>query len=213
MTAGIAGANEKDYHLGGMRPSVHMTNAQTGDYRNAVAGDGCPRCEQGRLTFHRGIEVGHVFKLGTKYSEAMNAKFLNASGTEQPFIMGCYGIGVSRMLSAILEQHSDGNGIMWPASVAPYHVHVVPVSVKDQTQMDLAEHIAARLQEAGVEVLLDDRTERPGVKFKDSDLIGIPLRIVVGKHASEGRVELKFRKEAEARTVDLEEAISIACDM
>ncbi|MGM0879487.1 MAG: proline--tRNA ligase [Bacillota bacterium] len=210
MEAGIAGANEKDYHLGNVKPSVHLTNAQVGDYRNAAAGDKCPRCGQGRLTFHRGIEVGHVFKLGTKYSEALNARFLNAAGTEQPLIMGCYGIGVSRLLSAVLEQHSDSNGIIWPESIAPYRVHVVPVSSKDQVQMDLAMHIAARLSDAGIETLLDDRDERPGVKFKDSDLIGIPLRIVVGKHAAEGIVELKRRNEAQAQTIGLEEAILIA---
>lgn len=210
MDAGIAGANEKDYHFGGVIPDVHLPNALAGDYRNAIAGDCCPRCEQGRLTFHLGIEVGHVFKLGTKYSEAMNAKFLNDSGIEQPLIMGCYGIGVSRLLSAVIEQHSDSNGIIWPKSIAPYHVHVIPVSAKDQVQMDLALHIAARLQEAGVETLLDDRDERPGVKFKDSDLIGIPLRIVAGKQAAEGIVELKFRNEATAQKLGLEEAIAAA---
>ncbi|WP_169083199.1 proline--tRNA ligase [Paenibacillus sp. PL91] len=212
MEAGIAGANEQDYHLGNVQPGVHLANVQVGDFRNAIAGDCCPRCEQGRLTFHRGIEVGHVFKLGTKYSDALNAKFLNASGVEQPFIMGCYGIGVSRLLSAVLEQHADSNGIVWPKSIAPYQVHVVPVSAKDQVQMDLALHIAARLQEAGIEVLLDDRDERPGVKFKDSDLIGIPLRIVIGKHAAEGVVELKLRNEAEAQKLGLEEAIAFALE-
>ncbi|OBZ16746.1 proline--tRNA ligase [Bacillus sp. FJAT-26390] len=212
MEAGIAGANEQDYHVGNVQPRVHLAHAQAGDYRNALAGDGCPRCEQGHLTFHRGIEVGHVFKLGTKYSDALNAKFLNAAGTEQPFIMGCYGIGVSRLLSAVLEQHTDSNGIIWPKAIAPYQVHVVPVSAKDQVQMDLALHIAARLQEAGVETLLDDRDERPGVKFKDSDLIGIPLRIVVGKHAAEGIVELKRRSESEAQKLGLEEAIAFALE-
>lgn len=210
MNAGIAGANEKDYHFGSVNPDDHLANAQAGDYRNAVAGDCCPRCGQGRLSFHLGIEVGHVFKLGTKYSEALNDKFLDATGTEQPLIMGCYGIGVSRLLSAVVEQHSDSNGIIWPKSIAPYHVHVIPVSAKDQAQMDLALHIAARLQEAGVETLLDDRDERPGVKFKDSDLIGIPLRIVVGKHAAEGIVELKLRNEAIVQKLDLEEAIAAA---
>ncbi|OMF37577.1 proline--tRNA ligase [Paenibacillus sp. FSL H8-0548] len=210
MKEGIAGANEQDYHVAHVIPSVHLGNAQAGDYRNAVEGDGCPRCEQGRLTFHRGIEVGHVFKLGTKYSEALNAKFLNASGVEQPLIMGCYGIGVSRLLSAVLEQHSDSNGIIWPKSIAPYHVHIVPVSSKDQVQMDLALQLAASLGEAGLEVLLDDRDERPGVKFKDSDLIGIPLRIVVGKHAAEGIVEVKPRNELESLKLNLEEAIAFA---
>ncbi|MEV5024938.1 proline--tRNA ligase [Paenibacillus sp. LPE1-1-1.1] len=210
MESGIAGANEKDVHLGNVRPNVHLAQAQAGDYRNAAAGDCCPRCAEGSLTFYRGIEVGHVFKLGTKYSESLQAKYLNASGTAQPYIMGCYGIGVSRLLSAVLEQHCDGNGIIWPRSIAPYQVHVVPVSVKDPVQMDLAAHITARLNEAGVDTLMDDRDERPGVKFKDSDLIGIPLRIVVGKHAAEGAVELKVRKAGEIQKLGLEEAISFA---
>lgn len=124
--------------------------------------------------------------------------------------MGCYGIGVSRLLSAVLEQHSDSNGIIWPKSIAPYHVHIVPVSSKDQVQMDLALQLAASLGEAGLEVLLDDRDERPGVKFKDSDLIGIPLRIVVGKHAAEGIVEVKPRNELESLKLNLEEAIAFA---
>ncbi|MDQ8733504.1 proline--tRNA ligase [Paenibacillus sp. LHD-38] len=210
MDSGIAGANEKDFHLGNVKPDVHLAEALAGDYRNAEAGDCCPRCAEGSLTLYRGIEVGHVFKLGTKYSESLQAKYLNASGSMQPFIMGCYGIGVSRLLSAVLEQHSDGNGIVWPRSIAPYQVHVVPVSVKDPVQMDLAMHITARLNEGGVDTLLDDRDERPGVKFKDSDLIGIPLRIVVGKHAAEGAVELKVRKAGEIQKCGLEEAISFA---
>ncbi|NIK75774.1 prolyl-tRNA synthetase [Paenibacillus castaneae] len=212
MESAIAGANERDYHIGNVKPLVHLTHAHTGDYRNAEAGDHCPRCEEGRLTFHRGIEVGHVFKLGTKYSEALHAKFLNAAGSEQPLIMGCYGIGVSRLLSAVLEQHSDENGIVWPKSIAPYQVHIVPVSAKDQVQMDVAAHIEARLQEAGIEALLDDRDERPGVKFKDSDLIGIPIRIVVGKHAADGKVELKYRNDAQALTISIDEAVAKACE-
>ncbi|WP_138751735.1 proline--tRNA ligase [Paenibacillus sinopodophylli] len=210
MESGIAGANEKDYHLHIEQPSSLILKAEAGDYRNAEAGDCCPRCADGRLAFHRGIEVGHVFKLGTKYSETLQAKYLNASGKEQPFIMGCYGIGVSRLLSAVLEQHSDHNGIVWPRAIAPYQVHVVPVSVKDAVQMDLAAHIAARLSAAGVETLLDDRDERPGVKFKDSDLIGIPLRIVIGKQAAEGIVELKVRKSGELHQMALEAALAFA---
>lgn len=210
MESGIAGANEKDFHFGNVLPSVHLKTAEAGDYRNAVVGDQCPRCKQGRLIFNRGIEVGHVFKLGTKYSEVLNARFLDAAGKEQPFIMGCYGIGVSRLLSAVLEQHSDSNGIIWPASIAPYRVHIVPISVKDPVMMDLAAHLEARLSEAGIETLLDDRDERPGVKFKDSDLIGIPLRIVVGKQAADGIVELKWRNDSQAQAFPLDEAVSIA---
>ncbi|MFX3633389.1 MAG: proline--tRNA ligase [Candidatus Pristimantibacillus sp.] len=209
MLSGVAGANEADYHIGHVRPGVHFKIDQVGDFRNAVEGDGCPRCEQGRFVFYRGIEVGHVFKLGTKYSEALNARYLDSTGREQPFIMGCYGIGVSRLLSAVLEQHYDDNGILWPQTITPFHVHVIPISVKDQTQLTLAESICASFKEAGLEVLFDDRDERPGVKFKDSDLIGIPVRIVVGKQASEGIIELKLRSEDQAKAVTVAEAASI----
>lgn len=208
MSTGIAGANEQDYHLKGISPGTHLSGARIGDFRNAEPGDRCPRCSSGRLIFHRGIEVGHVFKLGTKYSEALNAKFVNAEGKEQPFIMGCYGIGISRLLSAVLEQHNDANGIVWPVSIAPYRVHIIPVSVKDEAQAELSARMASRLEEAGVEVLLDDRDERPGVKFKDSDLIGIPIRFVVGKHAAEGIVEVKRRNEPTAVTMGTEEALA-----
>lgn len=208
MLSGIAGANESDYHIRHVRPGVHFKINQEGDYRNAVEGDGCPRCAQGKLVFYRGIEVGHVFKLGTKYSEALNARYLDSTGREQPFIMGCYGIGVSRLLSAVLEQHYDANGIRWPLSITPFHVHVILISAKDETQMVLADSICASFKEAGFEVLMDDRDERPGVKFKDSDLIGIPVRIVVGKQAADGIVELKMRSEDNAIAVTMAEAVS-----
>ncbi|MNL39089.1 Proline--tRNA ligase [compost metagenome] len=155
----------------------------------------------------RGIEVGHVFKLGTKYSEALGAVYSDASGQEQSLIMGCYGIGVSRVLSAVVEQHHDQNGILWPASLAPYQVHIVPLSAKDETQRGLADELYERLTSLGIEVLLDDRDERPGVKFKDSDLIGIPLRIVIGKLAKDRHVEWKERSKAEAEVLDFEDAL------
>jgi prolyl-tRNA synthetase len=210
MAAAIVGANEADYHLANIQPGVHFNSMARGDYRNAAEGDRCPRCEEGRLQFHRGIEIGHVFKLGTKYSEAMEATFLDASGKAQSLIMGCYGIGVSRLLSAVIEQHADEQGIVWPASIAPYHVHIVPVSAKDDTQMSLASQLAERLTAAGIEVLLDDRDERPGVKFKDADLIGIPLRLTVGRQAANGIVEAKLRTEAAAKELTIEEALTMA---
>ncbi|MDQ0059521.1 proline--tRNA ligase [Paenibacillus harenae] len=210
ISSAIVGANEEDYHLVDVQPGVHFTYEASGDYRNAAMGDRCPRCEEGRLQFNRGIEIGHVFKLGTKYSEAMEATFLDAAGKAQPLIMGCYGIGVSRLLSAVIEQHADEQGIVWPASIAPYRVHIVPVSAKDQTQMALALQLAERLEAAGIEWLLDDRDERPGVKFKDADLIGIPLRITVGRQAASGIVEVKRRSEAAAKELSIEEALTMA---
>lgn len=151
-------------------------------------GEPCPRCGA-PLQFHRGIELGHVFKLGTKYSDAMNGKYLDADGREKPLIMGCYGIGVSRVMAAIAEQRISDERLVWPMSVAPFRVHIIPVAVKDETQMQLAEHIYRELSGAGLEPLLDDRDERAGVKFKDADLAGAPLRIIVGRGAASGEVE------------------------
>lgn len=207
MDRAVTGANRTDYHFTNVSPDIHFSISRQADLRNAASGDGCPRCEAGRLTFHRGIEVGHVFKLGTKYSESLGATFTAASGEEKPFIMGCYGIGVSRLLSAIVEQYNDSRGICWPLSIAPYQAHIVPISAKDSIQMDLAKEIADRLSTEGVEVLIDDRDERPGVKFNDSDLIGIPYRIVIGKHASERKVEVKERAEQQAELASIDDAI------
>lgn len=207
MPFAITGANEQDYHIRNVRPGHDFPLEKTGDFRNVIEGDTCPRCE-GTLKFYRGIEVGHVFKLGTKYSDKLGAKYLDANGKEQVMIMGCYGIGVSRVLSAIVEQCSDENGIIWPMSVAPFHVHLIPVSAKDEAQVKVAEDLYNRLRENGVEVLLDDRDERPGVKFKDSDLIGIPVRVTVGKGAVEGRVEYKERKHNEQHDITVEEAFA-----
>lgn len=206
MPSGIVGANEKDYHIRNVRPGVDFPFEQTGDFRNVIEGDQCPRCE-GKLKFYRGIEVGHVFKLGTKYSEKLDATFLDTNGKEQTMIMGCYGIGVSRVLSAIVEQSHDENGIIWPVSIAPFHVHLIPVSVKDEAQMNLAEEVYDRLRAGGIEVLFDDRDERPGVKFKDADLIGIPVRVTIGKHAVDGRVEFKLRHGQESLDLTAEEAV------
>lgn len=208
MDQGIAGANESDYHIRRIVPGRDIQLTETGDFRIVQEGDDCPRCTEGRLKFYRGIEVGHVFKLGTKYSEKMGATYLDASGKERTMIMGCFGIGVSRILSAVIEQHHDEHGIVWPLELAPYRVHVVPVSIKDETQMRLAEQIYDRLRTLGVEVLLDDRDERAGVKFKDADLIGLPVRIVVGKDAGEGKVEFGERGTPGAKVkVTVEEAV------
>ncbi|MCL6459018.1 MAG: proline--tRNA ligase, partial [Gorillibacterium sp.] len=164
-------------------------------------------CKEGTLSFSRGIEIGHVFKLGTKYSEKMKATYLDSSGKEQLMIMGCYGIGVSRILSAVVEQNHDQQGIIWPAALAPFHVHIIPVSVNDPIQMELAEQLVQQLTAMGMEVLLDDRDERPGVKFKDADLYGIPLRIVIGKEAAKGNVEFKERQSKDVIMMSKEEAV------
>ncbi|ACT02442.1 proline--tRNA ligase [Paenibacillus sp. JDR-2] len=209
LDSAIAGANETDYHWKHVRPGAHFVAARLRDVRNAVLGDGCPNCAEGKLRMFRGIEVGQVFKLGTKYSEVMQANYLDATGSEKPIIMGCYGIGISRVMSAVVEQHHDEQGIRWPLELAPYQVHVVPVSAKDGQQMDVAGKLYRELMSAGFEVLLDDRDERPGVKFKDSDLIGIPVRIVVGRQAADGVVELKYRNEGEVLQATTEEALGL----
>ncbi|MBB6734816.1 proline--tRNA ligase [Cohnella zeiphila] len=206
MNLGIAGAGEPDWHLRNVRPGRDFPLDAVGDFRQAQAGDACPRCDEGSLRFYRGIEVGQIFKLGTKYSAKLNAVFTNPEGQVEPVLMGCYGIGVSRLLSAVAEQHHDEAGLIWPWAVAPFHVHVVPVSVRDEVQMAAAESLYRTLTDSGVEVLMDDREERPGVKFKDADLLGIPIRIVIGKQAGEGLVEYKERNQAESAVVTAEEA-------
>lgn len=208
MSSGIAGANEADYHFRHVRPDRDFPLEVVGDFREAALHDPCPRCEEGKLQFHKGIEVGHVFKLGTKYSEKLGAAVLDATGREQPVIMGCYGIGVSRILSAVVEQNYEGDGMNWPMAIAPFQVHLIPVSVQDETQAKLAESLYQSLVDRGIEVLFDDREERPGVKFKDSDLFGIPIQIVVGKLAGEGLVEYKERGRQEKEVVAVEEAVS-----
>ena len=190
----VCGANSVDQHYVGVEPWRDFPQVEVADIRMVTAGDPCPKCNA-PLSVAPGIEVGQVFKLGTKYSQAMNATYLDESGKEQPLVMGCYGIGVSRTLAAVIEKHHDDDGIIWPVSIAPYHVIVVPVNWKDAEQKTTAEELYQRMQELGIEVILDDRDERPGVKFKDADLIGIPIRIVVGRSVKDGTVEFKLRWE------------------
>ena len=174
-----------------------------------VIGDACPRCESGKLEIWRGIEVGHVFKLGTKYSKALNASFLDANGKEQIIFMGCYGIGIGRTVAACIEQNHDENGIIFPIPIAPFHCIVSALSAKEDEVKAASEQIYSELLEAGMEVLLDDRDERPGFKFKDADLIGIPLRIVVGaKNLVDGKVELKERRSGEVEILPIAEAVA-----
>jgi prolyl-tRNA synthetase len=199
------GANQDDYHYKNVNIGRDFVPEAILDIRNAVAGDSCPVC-QDSLKMIRGIEVGHIFKLGTKYSTAMDANFLDQNGQSRPFVMGCYGIGISRTMAAAVEQNYDENGIIWPIPIAPYHVIVVPVNAKKEEQMQAARSIYQTLSEAGLEVIIDDRDERAGVKFKDADLIGIPVRITIGPKAlQENKVEVKKRWENEVELVDLEE--------
>ncbi len=175
-----------------------------GDFRNVEEGDKCTKCGSA-LEVARGVEVGHIFKLGTKYSESMGATYLDKNGKSQPIVMGCYGIGVERTAAAVIEQHHDENGIIWPLAIAPYHVVVVPVNMKKEEQVEAAEKIYNELKDMGVEVLLDDRDERVGFKFKDSELIGIPMRVTVGKDITDGKVEFKLRSESDKEVIALDE--------
>lgn len=205
----VMGANEKDMHFAGANLGRDFSVARFADIRTVVAGDACPRCQEGKLEIWRGIEVGHVFKLGTKYSTSLNATYLDADGKEQVIFMGCYGIGIGRTVAAAIEQNHDENGIIFPLPLAPFHCSVVALNAKDNGVMAAAEEIYLKLEQHGVETLFDDRDERPGVKFKDNDLIGIPLRIVVGsKGLAEGKVEVKFRKTGEVLLLPVEEAIT-----
>lgn len=207
MEFGVAGANESDYHIRNVVPGRDFTLERVGDYRNVKEGESCSRCEEGRLRFVKGIEVGHVFKLGTKYSEALGARYLDPNGREQAMIMGCYGIGVSRVLSAIVEQHHDDRGVVWPAAIAPFSVHLIPISMKDDIQRTAANEIYDTLRQRGIEALMDEREERAGVKFNDSDLIGIPVRIVIGKDAVHGQVEYVDRRTNEKQLISIDEAL------
>ncbi|TCS93174.1 proline--tRNA ligase [Hazenella coriacea] len=200
----VVGANEIDAHLMHVQVGRDFSVDQVVDLRMIVEGDACPRCG-GKIHFQRGIEVGHVFKLGTRYSEAMNANVLDPQGKEQPFIMGCYGIGVSRIVASIVEQHHDEHGITWPMEVAPYTVHLIAVNMKNEEQAKVAEELYQELQKARLEVLFDDRPERAGVKFKDADLLGIPVRVTVGAKVGDGIVEIKCRKTGDTQEIRVQE--------
>jgi prolyl-tRNA synthetase len=188
------GANEDGFHVRHVAIGRDVQVAHWADLRLVQAGEPCHKCGQ-PLKVQRAIEVGHVFKLGTKYSKSLNALFLDEAGKQQPAIMGCYGIGVTRTLQAVIEQSHDANGIIWPISVAPYTVCITPLNVApDSAVMQRAEQIYADLTARGVDVILDDRNDRPGVKFKDSELVGFPIRVGVGeKSLAKGEVEIKPR--------------------
>jgi prolyl-tRNA synthetase len=213
MTNVVVGANEADTHLVNANPARDFEVSETHDLVLAIEGDKCRRCGRPLATW-RGIEVGQIFKLGTKYSSKLKAHFLDEHGNEQPFVMGCYGIGITRTVAAAVEQHNDKDGIAWPVTIAPFEVHVLPTNVSDQDLKDTAEGLYAALSGRGIETLIDDRDERPGTKFKDADLVGVPFRITVGeKAAKEGKVEIRVRKTGETLKVTRESAADTAAKM
>lgn len=212
MREAVTGANERDFHLTGVNPERDFKPSHYADLRVAAAGDACPRCESGVLEVFRGIEVGQVFYLGQKYSKAMGARFLDAGGKEHAMEMGCYGIGITRLLAAAIEQNHDENGIIWPFSIAPFPVLLLPLNYKDTKVREVADQIYTAMRDRGYDVLLDDRDERPGVKFKDADLIGIPLRVTIGaKGLAKGNVELRLRREGKDTEVSVDRAVDRIC--
>ncbi|HET6879409.1 MAG TPA: proline--tRNA ligase [Pirellulales bacterium] len=213
IAAAVVGANAADAHYTGAVRGRDYEVGQFADLRNAGDGDPCPRCRE-PLALRHAIEVGHVFKLGTKYSEALSARFLDEKEQLHPAIMGCYGIGVNRIIAALIETRHDENGILWPMSLAPYEVLLAPLNVNQQDVMDTANRLYDELTQAGVEVLMDDRDQRPGVKFKDADLIGIPLRVVVGgRSLKDGQLEIKWRWKETAENIPLDGAAIALADM
>ena len=208
MVNAVAGGNAADTHFVNVNPGRDFTVSLYADLNRVRAGDRCPRCETGALRIDRGIEVGHVFKLGTKYSEAMGAAFLDEEGKGRPFVMGCYGIGVGRTAAAAVEQNNDADGIVWPLPLAPFSVLVLPLNVRHEATRMAAEEIYRGLLARGIDTLIDDRDERAGGKFKDADLIGIPFRVVIGeKGLAEGMVEIKERRTGTVHRVPRDEAI------
>jgi len=207
VTNGVTGANQADAHYTGVNLERDFQVEKFADLRNAVDKDPCPRCS-GRLSLRHAIEVGHVFKLGTKYSEALGARFLDAAEQQRTVIMGCYGIGINRIVAGLVETNHDAAGIVWPVATAPYEVLVVPVNVADDATREAAERFHDQLTVAGVETILDDRDVRAGVKFKDADLVGFPLRVVIGDRGlKQGQIEIKWRWDEKAEMIDVAGAV------
>jgi prolyl-tRNA synthetase len=202
------GANKDDHHLRGVNVERDVQIDQWADLRTVTSGEACPRCETGMLEVYKAMEIGHIFKLGTKYSESMGATVLTKDGKPVPIVMGSYGIGVERIITAAVEQSHDENGIIWPQTLAPFDVVVTVTNVKDEKLREAGEKLYKDLQHAGLEVLLDDRDERAGVKFKDADLIGIPYRITLGKKIVDGMVELFDRRTKQSEDVKLSEIVA-----
>ncbi len=205
----VAGANKADMHTLNVNPERDFKIDQIANLRFVAQGDRCPKCNH-ELEISQGIEIGHVFKLGTKYSDALKAVYLDANGKSTSMIMGCYGIGVNRIIASLIERSHDENGIIWPLSITPYHVAVIPINMNDAAIVQAANHIYADIMGvSGIDVLMDDRDHRPGVKFKDADLIGIPIKIIIGKKFIETKeVEIKLRKSGESFLVKREEVKS-----
>jgi prolyl-tRNA synthetase len=205
------GANKDDHHLRGVSIDRDIKVDKWASLRTVKAGETCSNCD-GALDVFRAVEAGHIFKLGTKYSDSMGARVLTADGQEVPIVMGSYGIGVERVMSAAVELYNDQAGISWPASIAPFHVVLTPVNIKDQELLEVAERIYDDLRKAGIEALLDDRDERAGVKFNDADLIGVPYRITVGKKIKEGKVELFTRATRQSEDVPVDSVVQAIRD-
>ena len=203
----ICGANESDYHFVGVDLSVLSEIAYFADIAEVNEGDSCPHCD-GTLSFTKGIEVGHIFKLGTTYSKALKAEYLDENGKAQPFVMGTYGMGISRLVASVVEQHHDDNGCIWTKETAPYMVNVMISNIKDEEQMKAGEELYEKLQNAGVEVMLDDRKDRFGFKMKDAELIGFPYTVIIGKELVNGNVQIFDRKSTEKTSVSADEVFS-----
>jgi prolyl-tRNA synthetase len=207
MATVVVGGNEVDVHFKGVVPGRDFPLERVEDLRNAESGDPCPRCGA-TLEINSGLEIGHVFKLGTKYSRSMGATYLDEKGNEVHIIMGCYGIGINRIVAAAVESGNDKNGIVWPLTLAPYQVLVVPLQVQNAAVLEQALALEKSLTSAGLDVLIDDRDQRPGVKFKDADLIGIPLRVVIGERGlKDGTFELKWRDQLEPKNIPAATAV------
>jgi prolyl-tRNA synthetase len=213
MVNSVTGANAADAHLTGVNLDRDFQVDEFADLRNAIDGDPCPRCS-GKLSLRHAVEIGHVFKLGTKYSDSLNARFLDDQEQQHSIVMGCYGIGVNRIIASSVETSHDENGIIWPVALAPYEVALVPLNVTEEETMSVAQRLHDELSADGIEVLLDDRDVRAGVKFKDADLIGLPLRVVVGSRGlKQGRLEIKWRWDKESEMIELEGAATLIADL
>ena len=212
MSNFLVGANKSDYHLKNVNVNRDFNISQFADVRNIVEGDICPKCHTGHIHFSKGIEIGNIFKLGDKYAKALGLNYLDQNNQLNPVIMGSYGIGPGRCMAAIVEQNHDDYGIIWPKEIAPYSVAIVIINSKVETQINVAEDLYNQLLKAKVDVLLDDRDERPGVKFNDMDLIGIPVRITVGKAIEQGQVEVKFRNDKEVQLVNIQDIKQFVLD-
>jgi prolyl-tRNA synthetase len=208
----ITGANKKDYHIKNVSVPRDVRYDMAADITNIKEGDSCPKCG-GKIVFKKGIEVGNTFKLGTKYSQALDLEYADKNNTLHPVVMGSYGIGLCRSMAAVVEQNADESGIVWPMNIAPYKVYIVLIRANDEAQAQAAEKLYSELTSTGIDCILDDRDERAGVKFNDADLIGIPLRVTVGRGITDGIVELKERKSGEVVEVSIDDVVEKITDL